>query len=271
MNNIFKESFNYLVTFLAVLFGLGAFKDELSTIKIFIIGKDFNILELSIPFVAFILVATYFGALAMVAKNFTFRPFPLTKILERISYSLAFLGLIYPLILVLVLFVSYTLSSVSQVNVNTIALFLSVLGLLAGFYTSYRFANIRLRDRYEAGLSELRKIVVETEAINLKKPSSYEVVMLFHQFSTLSKAILRLKGYGYANDDSYLLGKTLESIGVFNKKDLELVQRLRRFRNRIAHEQIKAKDSELKKARLELEQLISKIKDEILNLESNVS
>lgn len=266
MNSSFKESFNYLVAFLAVLFGLSAFKQELTQINLQVFGKSMSIIEISIPFITLMIIATYFGALAMVSRNFTFKLFPLTKILERISYSLAFLGLIYPLLILTVFVISLLVSTIAQLDEQKVSIVTSIVATAVAVYTSYSFARTKYTERYEVKLEELRKIVVESDAVDRRKTSSYEIVMLFHQFTSLSKAILRLKGYGISNDDTYVIGRMLESIDVLDGDDLDTIRKLRNLRNKIVHEPLQARNSELKTARKELESLIEKLKTEILKL-----
>ena len=157
-NSNFRDNLSYLAAFIAVLFGLSIFRNDISNFYINLFIGSFTIFQLALVFLALMILAMYFGALAILSKSFTFRPFPLTKILEGISNTLAALGLIYPLLVGLVYVVNLIASLIpSSITQNVFFSSATALVIGLGIGAAIRYSSDKFFVRYEARLSELRK------------------------------------------------------------------------------------------------------------------
>lgn len=270
MESRFKDSFSYLVAFLAVLVGLGIFKDSAEEHRLMIFGLSFNYLELSVPFIGLILLAVYVGALAMLSRNITFRLFPLTNVLERMSYTFAALGLLYPIVLSVTVGLSWLAQLLPPVDKLGDSL-LTVAIVLQATYTAmlaWRYAASRQQDKYEVTLRNLREQVYAAKTpIDTKQISPYEIVMLYHQFVSLAKSLLKLKGYGISGENIQTISRSLEELKVFDKQDMRDVRKIRDLRNKIVHTDKPVGRKDLDESRKLLEDLVSKLKEAILSLE----
>lgn len=265
MKDNFKDYFNYLATFLAALFGLFVFKDYAAMHTIQLFGIDLTYLQLSIPIIVLMLVAVYLGGLVMLSSNLNFKYFPLTKYLEIASNLFAAFGLLYPLVLFTTILLSYLFTIITIRDIDIILLAQAVLQLVTSYVIARRYALNKQSKKYEARLNELRKLVyVESTPIDVKHISPYQIVMLYHQLITLSKSILRIKGYGIAGENIYLISEDLRRLDVLNKTDIKNIIKIQNFRNTIIHANKSIPHDTLVYYKDLLESIINKLKKIIL-------
>jgi uncharacterized protein YutE (UPF0331/DUF86 family) len=131
-----------------------------------------------------------------------------------------------------------------------------------------RYTKSKQQDKYDITLRELRtQVQAEKTPIDATSTTPYELVMLYHQFISLSKALLKLRGYGIAGENIRLLGNLLVAQNILDKKDLRQVNKIRTVRNKIVHPDMPVDKKELAETRKILETLVRKVKEAIITLE----
>jgi len=269
-NSNFRDNFSYLAAFIAVLFGLSVFRDDISNFYINLFFGSFTIFQTSLVFLVIMILGMYFGALAILSKSFTFRLFPLTKILENISNTLAALGLLYPILVTLVYAVSVIASLIPSSftqNVFVSSISAGLAGIAIG--AAIRYASDKFIVRYEIGLAELRRDVnTEKTPLDKSQPVPYEIVMLYHQLVSLSRSILSLKGYGASGENLINITKNLISLAILKESDLDTVKKIQGTRNKIVHPDHPVSSGQLKTTRRELENLIAQLKVSLVTLDA---
>lgn len=243
MNSDFKDQFNYLVAFLAVLAGLMVFKDEASARHILVFGRDYSWLQLSLPFVGTMAVATYAGALTLLVKRWNFTWFALGKYLELFSYAIATLGLLYPLLVPVSLLVSYSVAHLHADTMSKVAIVSTVLQLVVMAYGAVRLASSREKEKISAQLSfmgELQTKVIRAEGKTAREPVDVKALQMqaIERYSYVvdrAKAYLRLRGFGVSGESLGRIAQILRSKGVFDDSDVQKATRITNIRNMYVH------------------------------------
>lgn len=264
MDSDFKDRFNYLTAFLAVIVGLAAFKDAADSNGLVFFGTHLSYLQLSLPLVGSMLLATYLGALTLIIRRWNFTLFPLAKYLETASYGIAAVGLLYPLLIPIALFLSLIATYVNAESFNRVLIGALLAQTAAFAYIATRYAFTKERDLTEEYLTRITEIerTIDTKSAQAKKTSS--VVEMFEQYEyTLAKAkaYLRVRGYGTAGQNLGRLAQILNSKNAFNKEDMERARRVTNIRNLYAHAAKKPDDEEVARALTILEKLNTTLDD----------
>ena len=238
MNTTFKDNFNYIVAFVAVLLGLSTFKDIALSSSIVVLAQHFNYFQLSIPFISSMLLASYIGALAMLSKNINFTLFPLTRYLELASYSFAVIGLMYPLLVLVMWLVTLLTSELAGKDLakSLQLIILLVQGAIALFVMK-QLATSKLRLSTEQEAAHIRSITFDFNADDIKDVRSKESIFLkkYEETSEIARALLRLKGYGVAKENLSRVAGILADKNVFDDKDLLVAKNITSARNSYAH------------------------------------
>jgi hypothetical protein len=265
-NNFLTRS-NYLVAFLAALIGLAAFKDELSAGRVGVFGNEFTWLSIAVPMSIAILVASYVGALSHFSSNITFTKIPLTKYLGIASTVIAILGLIYPIIWILVLGISWL---VAQIDIDSSILSLisgattiaaALAGAIAATITSIMFYNLKNE-------KELRRLILKLEEPkeHSRPITEYDFLQEYEKLVATASEYLRLRGFGVGSHNGLLkLARILQSKNIFDALDVDNAALINKDRNLYAHGQKSLKHKEIRNAIESIQKLQEKIEKAIID------
>lgn len=264
MVNSFKDNFNYLIAFIAVLVGLSAFKDFATTHALTIFAFQINYLYLSVPFIIAMLLAAYLGALAMLSKNINFTLFPLTRYLENTSYFVATIGLLYPILVFLAWLLTLLSSLILNRDLTLIAQSLVTLqaGVLVVLAKRLTASKQRLNIEYE--VSRIRSISeeLENEKPIKKLPKEAQFLKFYEEVSENARSLLKLRGYGIANENLHRTARMLGDKKIFNLQDVQQATELTRIRNTYAHTGEGLSRQNIESMMKKLERLRKKIDEE---------
>lgn len=256
----FLSRSNYLVGFLAALIGMAAFKEELSQIYITLFGVSFSLLISAFPMIVGILLATYLGALAHFTSNITITKFALSKYLSLLSNTIAILSLGYPIILSLLLTVSWVLDY-TQIDTQLVEdIFLivmsssSVVASLFAFMVSRSLRKVRIQNNKVELLQKLHEVHER-----IKEVDGYEFLRQYEELVNYAVSYLKLQGYGFGGRNLVSVIRVLADKEVLSQEDVQRANELSVLRNGYAHGQKDLKLSQLKNAIRNIERLKVKI------------
>lgn len=239
---------------------MAAFKEELSQIYITLFGVSFSLLVSAFPMIVGILLSTYLGALAHFASNLTITKVPLSKFLSFISSTIAILSLVYPLILIILLVMSWTVE-VLELDTQLIErVFLTVMltASIASILFSLLASKALTKLRTQKSRVELLQRMHERH-INQKSIDGYEFFRLYEALINYAASYLKLQGYGFGGRSLVSIAKILANKGVLSQQDAKRANELNTLRNRYAHGQKGLKAAQLRSAIEDIEQLKMKI------------
>jgi len=269
MDSDFKDRFNYLAAFLAVIVGLAAFKEVADSNGLSFFGAHISYLQLSLPLVGSMLLATYLGALTLIIRRWNFTLFPLAKYLETASYGIAAVGLLYPLLIPIALFLSFLATYVNAESFSRVLIGALLAQTVAFAYIATRYAFTKERDlteEYLARITELERAINARVADAKETPSIEEVFEQYEYTLAKAKAYLRIRGYGTAGQSLGRLAQILNSKNAFSKDDLERARRVTNIRNLYAHAVKKPDDKEVARALTILRKLNATLDDLLTGL-----
>lgn len=263
MKNIFKDNFNYLGAFLAVLLGLTVFKDNADQSKLNLFGLELSLLELAVPFVLIMTIAMYFAALAMWSKNVKFEALPLTRVLESISNILATFALLYPIgvatVWLLSKVINYLFSPPSDYEAEIFIFVSFAVSVITVIYSGLLTSHKVLESNELKLMSLYKSINVSKKEIEKDRPTTYELVEQFNKFLMVSKNALNILGYGASiSNVSYIVDILLKK-SVLNEKDRKTVESIESLRNSIIHDNFTLSVEEIRKYQSQLVKLIDKL------------
>lgn len=241
--NSFKDNFSYIAAFLSALVGLAAFKGEAESLTLFIVNRDFTLLELAIPFVVFMILAAYVGALAMQSKAMRFTLFPLTKGLEWAANVSALIGLAYPLLVLFAYLLTQAAFQITQGvpdtdNPELLRQILSGIGtaiaVLVMLSLVVQTSSNKLKERYK---NKSRTLLIEyAKMLDAgKTTNTTDILSQQHILTSLVQGVLGLKGYGVGSDDLIPMSKKLVDLGIFNSSDLNSIAAIQSAYDAISH------------------------------------
>lgn len=269
VNPNFKDNFSYFAAFVAILIGLGTFRDFAESHSLELFNFSLSYLQISIPFIALMSLAMWVGALAMISRNYNFSLFPLTRILENTSNFFAILGLLSPVLIPVGLLVTwlsdvlstanFSLSRLSNVLTSLATIFIGVLALQLTKARSQALHEQYTDDFYR----ELRRFEAKIEKTS-KQADALDVLQLYNKLLSLSKNVLRLRGYGATGLNPRYMSKMLVALGIWDEGDMAAMEDARAVRNLIAHSDNTPSRRSIKKAVEILNELIEKLGDEVI-------
>lgn len=237
MINSFKDNFNYLIAFIAVLVGLSAFKDFATAHTLDIFTFQISYLYLSIPLIIAMLLAAYLGALAMLSKNINFTLFPLTRYLENTSYFVATIGLLYPTLVFLAWLFTLLSSLVLNKDLLYIAQLLVTLQGVMLLALAKKLTVSKQQQSIEYGVGRIRSISegLENEKPVKKLSKEAQFLKFYEEVSESARFLLKLHGYGIAKENLHRTAQMLSDKKIFNLQDVQQATEITRLRNTYAH------------------------------------
>jgi hypothetical protein len=258
---------SYLVGFLAVLVGLAAFKDTLAGIQIHIFSLDFSLLDVAIPMVLIMLLATYLSALAQFLANVSITSIPVSKYINIASNAMAILALIYPILFIALLGV-LKLVEITVNNSDRIQDVISIIiAAFSGAFAALTAVNAAIKLNKIKQESELAKTLQEFTVRPLKRTNTpLDLLKNYEQVVGLIVRYLQLRGYGVGGRGLLVLARILQSKNVFDPSDVDRAAELNELRNNYAHGKRDLSARELRDALDKIALLESKVEQALYEL-----
>jgi hypothetical protein len=270
--NSFKDNFSYIAAFLSALVGLAAFKNEAESFTLFIVSRDFTLLELALPFVIFMILAAYVGALAIQSKTMRFTLFPLTKGLEWAANVSALIGLAYPLLILFAYLFTQAAFQVTQgipgadnpellrqvlSGVSTAIVVVITLPLVI------QTSSNKLKERYK---NKSRTLLIEyAKMLDAgKTTNTTDILSQRHILTSLVKGVLSLKGYSVGGDDLLHMSKKLADLGIFSSSDLDNITAIQSAYDAISQGTPLPARPSIKELREIIDTLAAKLRDTVV-------
>lgn len=238
----FSDHNNYLIGFVAVLVGLGAFKDELFNGHIRILNIWPTWFSLIAPIAVFLLIAAWLNALIYLTENFTRSGIAIHVWLRRISLGLNLLALlVWPIMLITLLGYSFVASRYVGFLSSVLNLVPFALGTLAAIFTGKLTQQVE-KGEINKALQLVRKLkekgLENSEKLYKQKFYSSSILEAYKTIELTLAGYLIRRGAISSTTPNVPFKYVLEAVvdlGYLEKNDINLINEIRILRNKAAH------------------------------------
>lgn len=253
MEEKLKEQSLYVVTFLAMMLGLGIFRLDLEQLHLYGFLSGISVFNVGVSMVLALVLAAYIQALVLlVIDNMTIDRVPIRKYMLSASSLLIFAALLSPIAIVFFLTsqatADYILSTVggtsNTVTTLLIALNTAIFAYLATGLSKARSAH-QLAAQATVSLDESTKIIKAT----INKSSLYDFLQIYEEYDRLARNTAGLYGYSLKFVNLVRVMDILRDKNIFDTDDIVAAKRLVRMRNEYVHAKSKPSSQEIKEAR----------------------
>lgn len=263
MEDKYKHQSNFLVAILAVVVGLGIFRNEITNWNVNLFGVSVTGFTLVLAGLGLLLFAVYLYALVFfVLDNINFTKFPLKKYVLFIANLCVTFTLLSPLFLLFAWPLSWLLDLIKTIQIDRgtasevsslVSVLLSVIASSVLVFTTQKQNEIKKHMMILQQESEYEANRKQHES------ASTRLIEGYNQSAKLLGEFLESRGYGVKNVSFHHLVKIMVNKGFFDEDDIEKSRSISATRNMIIHGR-NVKSADIERSRKYLVEILRKFK-----------
>lgn len=243
-SNSAKDNYTFIFGFLAIIFSLGSFKDELKGITIDIGFIQFTLLNYFFVVLCIFILSLYFMALDNIISITPLIKYKALSNCILIAYFLFILCIISPLILglILILYKIRMFLTTLNIDISNINALMAIISSAIGIIST--FISLVISIGYSKNKKQAQKREIDDLQAKLLETASKSLELGFY-FPSVIEASRALESHitklvmnqGIRADKMNLIDQInfLEKGGVMDKVEIDTLQNLRKIRNQAVH------------------------------------